>query len=100
MENKKVIVENLNTVSMTNFFKDKAGKTVIAQKPNLPLIMWAIAKLLSLLPTSILVSELFSMIAFGSLFTWAWLEIFSGVNMFRKFLGGIVMVMLLGLRLN
>ncbi|HEY9908282.1 MAG TPA: hypothetical protein V6D18_11845 [Thermosynechococcaceae cyanobacterium] len=30
--------------------------------------------------------------AFGSLFTWAWLELFQGVNYFRRSLGLIVLL--------
>lgn len=74
---------------------DKSGKIVIAQKPNLPLIVWVIARLMLLLPIPLLVNKLLSLIAFGSLFTWAWLEIFSGVNLFRRILGIIVMGLLL-----
>jgi hypothetical protein len=42
-------------------------------------------------------------VAYGSLFTWAWLELFQGVNYFRRSLGLLVLVgvvILLGLDLQ
>jgi hypothetical protein len=80
---------------MKNFFTDKDGKIVIMQMPNVPILTWGSARLLMLVPAFSGVSELLSMIAFGALFTWAWLEICSGVNVFRRSLGVVVMVVLL-----
>jgi hypothetical protein len=34
-------------------------------------------------------------LAFGSLFTWAWEELFQGVNYFRRALGLLVLVSLI-----
>jgi hypothetical protein len=39
-------------------------------------------------------------IAFGSLFTWAWLELFQGVNYFRRALGFIVLLFAIASRLS
>jgi hypothetical protein len=77
---------------MKNFFKDKEGNIVVAQRPNLPLLVWAVASVLSFVPSSELIREIFSLIAFGSLFTWAWLELFHGACPFRRFLGAIVLI--------
>jgi hypothetical protein len=79
---------------LRKIFQDKSGKIVIAQKPNLPIIVWAIARLLLFLPISSPLSDFLSLLAFGSLFTWAWLEIFSGVNLFRRILGCVVMALI------
>lgn len=39
------------------------------------------------------------LIAMGTLFTWAWFELFQGVNYFRRTLGFIVLVGFVGLRI-
>jgi hypothetical protein len=80
---------------MKNIFKDASGKIVLTQKPNLPIIVWIFSKLATFLPLDSFVIDFFALVAFGSLFTWAWLEIFDGVNIFRRILGSIVMLVLL-----
>jgi hypothetical protein len=71
-------------------FRNDAGEIVLAQPPNLPLIAWGVCTGLKLLfPTGQPALGL-DAIAFGSLFTWAWLELFQGVNYFRRFLGLLV----------
>ena len=68
-------------------FRDSDGNIVIAQMPNLPIIVWVTASLLKLVfPTGEINTGL-DALAFGSLFTWAWLELFQGVNYFRRALG-------------
>lgn len=81
------------------FFCDSNGNIVIAQPPNPPIIVWAVASLLKLVFTTGLVNLGLNLIAFGSLFTWAWLELFQGVNYFRRTLGLIVLVGLVGFKI-
>ena len=81
------------------FFRDDQGNIVIAQPPNPPIIVWGVASLLKLVFTSGLVNVGLDLIAFGSLFTWAWMELFQGVNYFRRTLGFVVLVGFLGLRI-
>jgi hypothetical protein len=73
-------------------FRDSEGKIVIAQPPNLPLIVWIAASLLKLLVTTGKINLGLDLVAFGALFTWAWEELFQGVNYFRRALGLIVLV--------
>jgi hypothetical protein len=73
-------------------FRDSEGKVVIAQPPNLPLIVWIVASLLKLIVTTGKINLGLELVAFGSLFTWAWEELFQGVNYFRRALGLIVLV--------
>lgn len=80
---------------MRAFFADKDGNIVIAQKPNLPVLTWAATSLSALIVTDSVYSDILSLIAFGSLFTWAWLEIFHGDCRFRRVLGVIVLCGLL-----
>jgi hypothetical protein len=81
-------------------FRDSEGKIVIAQMPNLPLVVGLAATLLQLVLPSGKIQTALDLIAFGALFTWAWQELFEGVNYFRQALGLIVLVGLLALRLN
>ena len=83
-----------------SIFKDKDGKVVLAQKPNLPIIVWFFSFLLATINVNQMVSELAQYISFGALFTWAWLEIFSGDNLFRRTLGAVVMIGLLYLNVR
>ena len=81
------------------FFCDDQGNIVIAQPPNPPIILWGVASLLKLVFTSGLTNVALDLIAFGSLFTWAWLELFQGVNYFRRSLGFIVLIGFVGFRI-
>ncbi|WP_315788081.1 hypothetical protein [Fischerella sp. JS2] len=79
-------------------FRDSDGKIVIAQMPNLPIIVWFTASLLKLVfPTGEINTGL-DVLANGSLFTWAWLELFQGVNYFRRTLGLVVLIGLIAAR--
>lgn len=81
------------------FFKDRHGKVVLWQNPNLPLWAWLIATLLThILPYGQL-NFAASLVAFGSLFTWSYLEITSGVNNFRRSVGVIILLWLIVSRL-
>jgi hypothetical protein len=68
-------------------FRDSDGNIVLAQMPNLPIIVWITASLLKLVLTTGEINTGLDALAFGSLFTWAWLELFQGVNYFRRALG-------------
>jgi hypothetical protein len=68
-------------------FRDSDGNIVLAQPPNLPLIVWIVSSLLQLALTTGKINTGLDVIADGSLFTWAWLELFQGVNYFRRLLG-------------
>ena len=79
-------------------FRDGDGNIVLAQMPNLPILVWFAATLLKLVVTSGNVHAGLEAIAFGSLFTWAWQELFQGVNYFRRALGLIVLVSAIALK--
>lgn len=79
-------------------FRDSNGEIVVAQIPNLPIIVWVVASLLKLIfPTGEINTGL-DVVAFGSLFTWAWLELFQGVNYFRRTLGLVVLLAVIASR--
>ncbi len=79
-------------------FRDSSGQIVLAQPPNLPIIVWGVASLLKLVFTTGEISTGLDLVAFGSLFTWAWEELFQGVNYFRRALGLLVLVGILASR--
>ncbi len=81
-------------------FRDAEGNIVIAQKPNLPILIWGTATLLQLIGFDGKFQTGLELIAFGTLFTWSWLEIFQGVNYFRRSLGLVVLIGLLVLKLR
>src|SRR4028118_281626 len=96
-------LENLEAKEPTwldRTFRDSEGKIVIAQMPNLPLLVGLTATVLPFLLPSGKIQTALDLVAFGALFTWAWQELFEGVNYFRRALGLIVLVSLFALRLN
>ena len=80
-------------------FRDSDGQIAIAQVPNLPILVWVGTTLLKLVFTSGQIYLLLDTIAFGALFTWAWEELFQGVNYFRRGLGLIVIIGAIGSRI-
>lgn len=81
-------------------FRDDSGNIVIAQKPNLPITVGLVASLLKFLVPEGNIYTLADAVAFGALFTWAWLELFDGVNYFRRTLGLVVLLWIIALRLQ
>lgn len=76
-------------------FKDSSGIIVLAQTPNIPIIIAIIAWLLLLFvhqePYQITLTILFN----AALGVWAFLELGWGVNYFRRGLGLVVLVFVL-----
>jgi hypothetical protein len=82
------------------FFRDSQGNIVIAQPPNLPLTVGLTATAIQFLLPPGNLKLAFTLVAFGTLYTWAWLELFSGVNYFRRSLGLMMLCTLMALGLN
>jgi hypothetical protein len=85
----------MNNAFLDNFFRDKNGEIVIGQPPNLPIAIWGAASLLQLVFKTGQINFGLDILATGSLFVWAILELFQGVNYFRRTLGLIVLISLL-----
>jgi hypothetical protein len=79
------------------FFRDQEGNIVIAQKPNLPISIWGATTVLQFFNFGGKFQTGLELVSFGILFTWAWLEIFQGVNYFRRSLGLVVLIGMLTL---
>jgi len=77
-------------------FRDKSGGYVIGQPPNVPIILAAIGLIGShVFPVGSTLAQLFSLIAFGAIFSWSYLEVMYGESLFRKILGIIVLITVL-----
>lgn len=87
--------ENSNRTLFDRIFRDRNGNIVIAQFPNLPILVWLVATILQRLTPNGNINRGLEAIAFGSLFTWAWLELFQGVNYFRRSLGFVVLTIII-----
>jgi hypothetical protein len=74
-------------------WKDEQGKRVIYQWPNVWIIIWAACYIVAILHSSKTVASVLGHVAAASLVIWALLEIFRGVNYFRRSLGFIVLVL-------
>lgn len=77
------------------FFKDGAGRVVIWQQPNMPLIGWLACKLLSMVMKAGHSKNALENLGAAFLFVWAYLEITDGKSYFRRALGVGVMVVLI-----
>lgn len=72
---------------LSRFFRDKDGQVVVAQRPNLPLLVWLVATVLGRL----LDAGWLKAVAVVALAVWALLEVASGASPFRRVLGGVVL---------
>lgn len=84
---------------MRNIFKTEQGEIVVGQWPNMPLVLWFVFLVGARLPLPELWTQLFDMASFIVILIWAMLELVSGVNLFRRIVGGVVLVAVLLLRL-
>jgi hypothetical protein len=85
----------MNSTFIDNFFRDRNGEIVIIQPPNIPILVWFTASVLKLVFKTGQINLGLEILETGSLFVWAILELFQGVNYFRRSLGAIVLVWLL-----
>jgi len=72
-------------------FKDRDGKLVIWQSPNILLWGWILFSILGITFKHGAGHTSLNHLATASLFVWAYLEIRSGASIFRQILGGVVM---------
>ncbi|PZO11382.1 MAG: hypothetical protein DCF25_19510 [Leptolyngbya foveolarum] len=93
-------LEVKNPTLFDRIFRDSKGNIVIAQAPNLPVLVGVVAAILQYALPSGQPQIAAQLIAFGALFTWAWQELFEGVNYFRRSLGLLGLVGLMGVGLN
>ncbi len=75
-------------------WRDPNGQVVLGQTPNAPLVVWLAATGLAWVLPDGRGADSATLVAFGALFTWAWLELFQGVNGFRRLIGLVVLVVI------
>ncbi len=80
-------------------FKDKNGQVVLFQWPNVPLIAWGVFLVLSRLVAREPYHAIFEWLSFIGIVVWAGLEIVYGVNYFRRAIGLLVFVIVVGSKL-
>jgi len=88
-------VQTNNPSLWDKFWRDKNGQVVIVQMPNIWLIAWLVLEVVSLLSFSHSVELITWWVASAALGIWSLLEIFRGVNYFRRVLGLLIAVMTL-----
>lgn len=94
-------MEAKGTTLFDRTFRDSEGNIVIIQMPpNLPVLVGIGATILQFVLPSGKLQTGADLIAYGALFTWAWLELFEGVNYFRRALGLVALVTLVTLKLR
>jgi len=72
--------------------KDKNGKVVLGQSPNIPIVIFISLTLCSFILPEGQAKATVSQLATCFAVVWAYLEITQGVNYFRRVLGIIIMI--------
>jgi hypothetical protein len=78
---------------LRSLFADKNGRPVLWQRPNAPLIVWAVFTVLGKLLHTGRLATTAGIIAHAAILVWAVLEIGWGASYFRRTLGVIVLVL-------
>lgn len=73
-------------------FQDNTGKYVLYQAPNFPVYLIIIGFLGERLVAAGPFHEMFSLLSFGAVFLWSYLEIRFGESLFRRVLGSVIML--------
>lgn len=73
--------------NLKEIFIDNKGEVVIAQFPNLPIIIALLSWIISISLDDVNLSIKFSNLSFSFFLVWSWLEMSYGVNIFRRTLG-------------
>ncbi|HYH75732.1 MAG TPA: hypothetical protein VD735_07295 [Candidatus Saccharimonadales bacterium] len=84
------------TNGLTMLIRDKEGRVVLFQRPNLPLLI-GLGALAAAWPATGDAQHLLLAISFGALFTWSWLEITTGLSPARRLMGAGMLALLLAL---
>jgi hypothetical protein len=75
-----------------DLWRDNHGKVVIWQWPSIPLYVWALCTAISLIVNKGSTADVFYWVGEIALIGWAILEIWKGVNYFRKALGVVIII--------
>ncbi|MCM1982075.1 hypothetical protein [Lyngbya confervoides] len=81
-------------------FRDDQGNIVIGQPPNASLLTWIGASLLQWVFPQEPLHSLMKIVALAAILLWATQELLTGVNYFRRGLGGLVLISVVGWQLE
>lgn len=73
-------------------FITKSGNAVILQRPNLPISAWIIAKIAEHVTNEPVIKEGLAQTSVAFLLIWSLMELFQGVNYFRRILGLLILL--------
>ncbi len=76
------------------FWEDKHGNVVVWQKPNIWLTAWFVALVAKWMLPSGWPSSTAGILSLIALIVWAVLEVYKGVNYFRRLVGLLVLLLL------
>ena len=79
----------------SKLFQDKTGRYIVAQPPNVPLFMVIVSYVLHIFLDGTRLGGIAEFTMSSSIFLWAYLEIMFGASLFRRIIGGVIMVVLL-----
>lgn len=82
----------MQNTGLDGFFRDKNGKIVIIQPPNLPIYIWSIASIAKLIFPTGSINGTLDLVATIALFIWSGAELFQGDSYFRRTLGALVLL--------
>jgi hypothetical protein len=88
-----------NRTFSEKFWEDKHGKFVVWQKPNVCLWTWIISMFVNLFVPNGIFHEIVGWVSLVALVIWAFLEVFRGVDYFRRLLGLMVLMLLIVVRI-
>jgi hypothetical protein len=80
----------MKAAKLLRYFKDKNGKVVVWQTPNIPIIGWFVFLLAAKLTNGHMQITL-SFMSTVFLVAWAYLEITKGASYFRRTLGFVIL---------
>lgn len=80
------------------FWEDSHGRVVVWQKPNKFLIVWFVTTVLTWFTPAGWFERIVGTISLAALVVWAIIEVFSGVNYFRRTIGFLVLLTLVLVR--
>lgn len=80
---------------MLKLFKNKDGKFVVVQAPNVALAGWFILLIAGMLIADTGLKGGLAQLSKAFLFVWAYMEIKSGASPFRRLLGAVVIAILI-----
>lgn len=81
-----------NVTFWDKFWRDEYGRDVIWQRPNAFLITWIVVTAVGLFLPYNHIKSVLGVIGTIAILIWAVLEIYSGVNGFRRLLGVLVLI--------